>query len=171
MGQIFSLQAKEWTLWDGHCSSVPVPVSWNYPVEKIWLLPISPVLPQGKATEAGCSFAMAEGDVKDEWQIGKKVLIPFCPREQKQCSGCVVCTQFDDLRICAQSTGTDVNKCKTVTSITCGNVQKLKSRWEWTSNLPTLLNSPLTSTKPSWKSGWVWEERALLGMHSRYSLL
>ena len=111
------------------------------------------------AREPGFRFAREEGDVRDEWQMGKRLLTHVHPREQKPCTGCVVCTQFDDLRVCPQSTGTHVKKCKTVASIAYGNIQKVTSRWEWAANRFTFPNSPSTSTETSWKGGWVWEER------------
>lgn len=95
----------------------------------------------------------------DEWQMGKRLLIYIHPREQKQPhTGCVVCTQFDDLRIRPQSIGSIVKKCKTVAVITHGIIQKAMSRWEWATNHFTLPNSPSISTEPSWKGGWDLEE-------------
>jgi len=80
------------------------------------------------ARKCGFGFARAEGDVRDEWQMGKRLLTHIHPREQKPCTCCGVCTQFDDLRTCPQMTGTHIKKCKTVPSATCGNIQKVKSR-------------------------------------------
>lgn len=162
MGQIFSLQAKEWTSWDGYCSSVPV--------GSVRLREISSgenmtafrsiCTAMGEwAREPGFDFAMEERDVRHAWQTGKRLLTHVHPREQKPCTGCVVCTQFHDLEVCPQSTGTHVKKCKIVASITHGDIQKVKSRWEWVTNHFTFPISPSISTEPSWKGGWVWEER------------
>lgn len=48
-----------------------------------------------QARDPGFGFARAEGDVRDEWQMGKKLFTYVHSREQKPCTGCVVCTQFD----------------------------------------------------------------------------
>lgn len=81
-----------------------------------------------RAREPGFGFARAEGDARDEWQRRKRPLTYVHPREQKPCTGCVVCTRFDDLRVCPQGTGTHKKKCKTIASIAHGNIQKGKSR-------------------------------------------
>lgn len=66
MAQIFSLQAKEWTLGDGYCTSVPlesVPAQRNIQWEKIGLLSALPVLPKGKGPE---SLALALQGQREE---------------------------------------------------------------------------------------------------------
>lgn len=60
------------------------------------------------AREPGFGFPRAERDVRAERQMGKRLLIHVHPREQKPCTGCGVCAQFDDLRMCPRNTGTYV---------------------------------------------------------------
>lgn len=81
-----------------------------------------------QAREPGFGFTIKEGDVRDEWQTGKRLLTHVQPREQKPCTGCAVYTQFDDLRICHQSTETHTKKHKKIADFTHGNIQKVKSR-------------------------------------------
>lgn len=81
-----------------------------------------------QAREPGFGLTREEGAVRDEWQTGKRLLTHAQPREQKPCTGCAVYNQFDDLRVCPQSTETHIKKCKTTDGITHGNIEKAKSR-------------------------------------------
>lgn len=51
-----------------------------------------------QAREAGFGFTREEGDVRSEWQTGKRLLTHCRSEEQKPHPGCIACTHFGDLR-------------------------------------------------------------------------
>lgn len=103
-------------------------IQWE---KKIWLLSSPPVLLKGN--RPGTWLWLCKGrEMSDRW--GRGYLSTSSPGRRSPCTDCVVCTQFSDARICPQSTGMYVRKCKAAASITHANVQKVRSKWEWKTN-------------------------------------